>query len=227
MTQSKEHFIPLLTILFLALSTYACFSTPEPPGSPTLENVPTTVLIMPTPTVLPRHETIPIDSVKMSPETDLFPPVLHSPDWEAPVPVPGLINTSGAEDSPFIAPDGNTLTFFFTPDVEVPAEKQLLDGVTGIYISHKVDGEWTEPERIVLIETGDLSLDGCQFIQGNIMWFCTARIGNLRSIDLWTAEFVDGVWMNWHLIIGLVKCTSVAIIMPFSSTQIGKIASGE
>lgn len=198
MKHSKASVIPLVAIIFLTFSGYACFSTPEPPRSPTLVNAPTPEPILPTPTVPSRHGTIPVDAVKMSPEMDLFPPILHSPEWEAPVPVPGPINTAGAEDSPFITPDGNTLSFFFTPDVDVPAEKQLLDGVTGIYLSQKINDEWSEPEKVVLIETGKLALDGCQFIQGNIIWFCSARVGSTRGVDLWTAEYIDGVWTNWQ-----------------------------
>ncbi len=79
-----------------------------------------------------RESAIPSDAVKMTPATDVHPPVLHSSGWDAPVPLSSVINTAGAEDSPFILPDGNTLYFFFTPDVSVPAEKQVLDGVTGI-----------------------------------------------------------------------------------------------
>jgi hypothetical protein len=55
--------------------------------------------------------------------------------------VPGRVNTAGAEDSPFITPDGNTLIFFFPSDPNIPAEDQLGDGVTGIYISYKTDNE--------------------------------------------------------------------------------------
>jgi len=40
------------------------------------------------------------------------------------------VNTSGGEDSPFLLPDSQTLYFFFTPDVSIPTEKQLFDGVT-------------------------------------------------------------------------------------------------
>ena len=89
-------------------------------------------------TVVPlRSDTIPADAVKGTPATDNFKPVLHLDDWEDPVPMTGPINTAGAEDSPFITPDGNRF-FFFTPDVRVPAEKQLLDKVTGIWWSRKV-----------------------------------------------------------------------------------------
>jgi hypothetical protein len=34
-----------------------------------------------------REEAIPDDAVKMTPETDLFPPQLHSDEYEEPVPI--------------------------------------------------------------------------------------------------------------------------------------------
>lgn len=188
----------LIAITVLFLTSNSCQSSTLKPDIPALEGAQTIVPVEPSPTVLSRGDMIPTDAEKMTPDKDLFPPILHSSDWESPVPVPGSINTAGAEDSPFISPDGNTLTFFFTPDVDVPAEKQLLDGVTGIYTSHRVDGKWSEPQRIVLIESGKLSLDGCHFIQGNTLWFCSAREGNYRDIDLWTAEHKDGAWTNWQ-----------------------------
>lgn len=141
-----------------------------------------------------RGEAIPSDAVKMTPETDLMPPVLHSDDWYDPVPMPGPINTAGAEDSPFILPDGNTMFFFFSPDVRVPPEKQLLDKVTGIWWSKKVGGNWTEPERIILND--DLSLDGAEFVQGSKMWFASVRVGNYAEIDIYTARLVDGKWTD-------------------------------
>ena len=152
----------------------------------------------PTPQPLTRAESIPLDADKISPEEDLFPPQLHSQEWEQPVPVPGPINTAGAEDSPFITPDAKTLTFFFTPDPNVPAEVQIVDGVTGIYISHNIDGDWSEPERMVLQDPGKLSLDGCLFLQANIAWFCSAREGNFKGIDFWYAVFEDGMWTQWE-----------------------------
>lgn len=107
---------------------------------------------------------IPADAVKMTPETDMYPPILYSDEFEVPIPMPGPINTRGAEDSPFMMPDGNTFYVFFTPDVRVPAERQLLDNVTGIYFSHKVGGQWTEPELIVSQFAGEPKLDN----EGNL-----------------------------------------------------------
>lgn len=143
-----------------------------------------------------RMASIPANITKMTPETDLYPPIMHSPDWEDPVPLPYPVNTAGAEDSPFITPDGKTLYFFFTPDPSIPAMKQLVDNVTGIYVSKKVEGGWSEPERVVLND--DISLDGCEFVQGDTMWFCTARKGNMRPIDIYTAKFEDGKWGHWQ-----------------------------
>ncbi len=147
--------------------------------------------------IVPRDEAIPEDVVKITPETDPHPPILYSDDFEEPVPMPAPISTAGGEDSSFILPDGNTLYFFFTPDVRVPVEKQILDGATGIYVSHKVNGQWSEPERIFLQDPGKLAGDGCEFVQGNRMWFCTVREG-YAGIHWFTAEFKDGKWQNWQ-----------------------------
>ena len=73
--------------------------------------------------VLERESKIPADAVKMTPETDAYPPQIHSDEYGEPVPMPGPINTAGAEDSPFILPDGKTFYFVFVPDVRVPVEK--------------------------------------------------------------------------------------------------------
>ncbi len=134
----------------------------------------------------------------MNPASDEFPPVLHSDRYETPVPLGSGVNTPGAEDSPFVTPDGNTIYFFFTPDVSVPVEKQVTDGVTGIYVSRKKAGEWQPAERVVLQEKGKLSMDGAACVQDNRMWFASARGGNLRDVDIWTADYEDGKWQNFR-----------------------------
>jgi hypothetical protein len=139
-----------------------------------------------------REEFIPDGVVKVTPEIDVFPPVLHSDEWKEPVPMEGRINTAGAEDSPFITHEGNTFFFFFTPDVNVPANEQLLDGVTGIWWSKKVSETWTEPERIIL--SNDVSLDGAPFVLDNTMWFASIRSGNYGEVDIYLAKFRNGEW---------------------------------
>ena len=148
-----------------------------------------------------REETIPDDAVKMTPETDIYPPKLHSDEWMDPIPlsgpinIGGSINTAGVEDAPVISPDGNDLYFFFTPDVNIPANKQLLDGVTGIWWSHKQGDSWSEPIRVLLSEK--VALDGPVCIHENTLWFASFRVGNYgEDGDIWTATNEDEEWKN-------------------------------
>lgn len=139
-----------------------------------------------------RLAAIPTDAVKQTPAMDLNKPVVHSSLWAQPVPMPGPVNTAGAEDSPYITSNGTWFFFFFTPDVDVPAEKQLIDGVTGIWWTQKVGDEWTSPEKIRLHD--DVSLDGAQCVIGTTMWFASVRAGNYGEIDVYTASYSNGKW---------------------------------
>jgi hypothetical protein len=141
---------------------------------------------------------MPPDATKMTPELDALPPQLHSIGYEEPVPLSSIINTAGGADWAFMMPDGNTLYFWFTPDVSIPSEKQPLDDVTGIYVAQKRNGQWNEPERAYLQDVDELSLDGCLFIEGNTMWFCSARKGDYRGVDVRSAQSRDGLFTNWE-----------------------------
>ncbi len=154
----------------------------------------------PEPTTVPidRESLIPPDQVKILPETDIYPPRSVTDEYADPVPLPYPVNTAGAEDSAFIMPDGKTLYVWFTPNVSTPVEKQVLDGVTGIYVFQKVNGEWSPAERVMLQDPGKLSLDGCEFVLEDKMWFCAAREG-YTGLHWFTAEFIDGRWGNWQL----------------------------
>lgn len=144
-----------------------------------------------------REDKIPADISKRGPETDLHPPILHSEAYHQPVPLPYPLNTAGAEDSPFVLPDGRTLYFFFTPDVRVPPEKQLLDEVTGIWKSQKTGDVWGKPQRVWLQKPGKLALDGAVCIQGDEMWFASAREG-YTGMNMFIASWVNGSWSNWR-----------------------------
>ena len=134
---------------------------------------------------------------KVVSDQDYWPPVIEE-GWSQPEPLPSPINTAGGEDSPFILPDGQTLYFFFTPDVTIPAEKQLSDGLTGIWYTDQSATGWSEPERVWLESPNTVALDGCIFVHGNVMWFCSIRAGNYRNIDLYTAQLRNGFWTDWH-----------------------------
>ena len=151
----------------------------------------------PVPTAVPDRESlIPASQSKIIPETDLYPPKSLTSEYTDPVPLPFPVNTAGAEDSAFITPDGNTLYVWFTPDPSKPAEQQITDLVTGIYVFHKSEAGWSAAERVLLQDPGKLAGDGCEFVQGNRMYFCTVREG-YTGIHWFTAEFIDGKWQHW------------------------------
>jgi hypothetical protein len=143
-----------------------------------------------------RMDKLPADIAKRGPETDQYPPVLHSDEYQEPIPLSSVINTAGAEDSPFILPDGRTLYFFFTPDVRIPVEQQLLDSVTGVWVSSKIGNSWIEAERLWLQDPGKLSLDGAVAIQDDEMWFASAREG-YNGVNMFTAKYIGGKWTSW------------------------------
>ena len=59
--------------------------------------------------------------------------------------------------------------FFFTPDVDIQPEKQLLDKVTGICVSEMQGDVWSKPQRVILEDPGKLALDGREFVQDNVI----------------------------------------------------------
>jgi len=181
----------MIAIMLAFVLIFGCVS--QQPGEPQKNITPPAEKFWPN---ITREAIVPASAVKMTLENDSYPPILHSDEWKEPVPLGLPVDTAGAEDSPFITPDGNTLYLFFTPDVSVPVEKQVLDNVTGIWVSKKQNGIWSEPQRVWLQDPGKLSLDGCEFVQGNTMWFCAAREG-YTGIHWFTAEFRNGKWQDW------------------------------
>jgi len=175
---SKKAIVVVFAVVLVFALLVGILATPQgtPPPGPT------------------RDEAIPENAVKMMPEDDLFIPVVHGSEWVQPVPMPGPVNTAGAEDSPFITPDGQRFFFFWTPDMNIPLQQQILDGVTGIWWCQMVGGEWTEPEKIALHD--DLSMEGAEVVQGDLMWFASVRAGNIGEVDVYSTEFSNGVWGN-------------------------------
>ncbi len=139
-----------------------------------------------------RLAAIPTTAAKVTLEQDQVPPVLHSGRWQQPVPLAGPVNTAGAEDSPYVTPDGGEFYFFFTPDMNIPLQQQLTDGVTGIWVSRRdpETGGWSDPVRVAL--GASTCLDGCEVVWGDTMWFGSVRVGNIGEIDVYTARRTGG-----------------------------------
>jgi hypothetical protein len=142
-----------------------------------------------------REGAIPLSAVKVTPDTDIERPVLNSGEFEDPIPLPGPVNTAGAEDAPVVSRNGRDLFFFFTPDVSVPPEEQLFDCVTGVWWSQRVGSSWSEPVRAWLSNT--YSLDGPMCTRGGTLWFASFRQGGYREGDIYTATF-DGTAWHWQ-----------------------------
>lgn len=186
MKMKNRYWKMLLSLIAFITLSLACGEITNP-----LSNSVTPTSAPPAP--ISRLESIPANAVKMTPEQDSFPPVA-APGWSQPVPVE-WVNTAGAEDSPFIMPDGQTLYFFFTPDINIPAQEQVGDGVTGIWMTTHSREIWVE-QRVLLADLAEPHLDGCPFVMDDWMAFCSIRAGNQREIDIYTAEFKDGRWIN-------------------------------
>jgi hypothetical protein len=144
-----------------------------------------------------REDTVPATSIKMTLGNDPAPPQL-APAFKNlycdPAPLNGPINTAGGEDSAFITPDGNTLYFWFNGDQTKNEHEQAQEPLTGIYQSQKAAGNWQEPRRLFLQYFNRMAFDGAETVRGSTLWFASAREGNYRGMDIWTAELVDGRW---------------------------------
>lgn len=142
-----------------------------------------------------RHGAIPGDVVKGTPDNDEHPPVLHSAEFDEPTPLP-VISTAGAEDSPFIPADRDELYFFFAADVRQDPSVQVLDPANGIWVSRRAGGQWQEPELVWLQDPGVLALNGCAWVGGNEIVFCTAREG-YDGLRWFRAERAGARWSGW------------------------------
>ena len=90
------------------------------------------------------------------------------------------------------------LYFFFAADVRQSPTIQIQNPVNGIWLSKRTGGAWQEPTLVWLQQPGSSALNGCPYVGGNELYFCTAREGYF-GINWFKAEYVDGAWKNWIL----------------------------
>lgn len=143
-----------------------------------------------------RHAAIPGDRAKVTPQEDPTPPILHSLDFQDPVPLP-VISTAGAEDAPFIPAGREELYFFFAADVRQDPGIQILNPANGIWRSRRVGAEWEEAILVPLQDPGQLALNGCPFVGEGEMFFCSAREG-YTGLNWFRATKENGRWANWQ-----------------------------
>ncbi len=177
---------PLVTLLALLLSTAGC-SGDGGAGPEDDEGYPD----------VDRYAAIPGDVVKGTPETDPSPPILHSPDFTDPAPLPQPVNSAGSEDAPFIPAADDALFFFFAADLRDDASLQIQNPVNGIWVARRNGTGWAEPSLVWLQDPGVPALNGCPFVSGDGMLFCTIREG-FPELGWFEADKEAGSWENWR-----------------------------
>lgn len=146
-----------------------------------------------------REDLIPQEIYKMSPDNDPNPPLSLSDEYEDPLPLPYPVNTRGAEDSPFIMPNGETLYVWFTPDANADITTQAVDKATGIYRFRKTTDGWSAAERLWLEDADKAHLDGCGFFQDNQIWFCGVREG-IEGMRWFSSQEMENVWSSPEIV---------------------------
>jgi len=199
----KKKWLLIIGIVFVLLVLAVIGNINKEPKEPPAE-IPDGILVSEIPETEPidRISRIPSDIVKGTPENDQYPPITHSDEYEQAIPMPGPINTAGAEDAAFIPYGRNELYYTFVTDVREPAHIQIRDNAIGIWVSKKVNGEWGEPEKITLHD--DLSLDGCEYIKGDEMYFCSVRAGYEGPV-WFKAYYKDDKWQDWEYVGDILK----------------------
>jgi len=92
----------------------------------------------------------------------------------------------GDDREPWIMPDGNTIYF--------KSDRSAGDGnVNDIFVTHKVDGVWQEPELVGYPVSTDEGNEHCPVLQEfadgvSRLCFSSARAGGYGGYDLWCSE---------------------------------------
>ncbi len=121
---------------------------------------------------------------------DICTSTLVDGEWTPAVIVPAPISTEYSEVEPLLSPDGNQLY--------IMSNRPGGLGSADIWVSEKVDGEWTEPRNLGVPFNSPYA-DHCLYFTGpdwNIAYWTSTRPGGYGGNDIWMSERVDGVWQQ-------------------------------
>ncbi|MEO6191152.1 MAG: tetratricopeptide repeat protein, partial [Saprospiraceae bacterium] len=101
------------------------------------------------------------------------------------------INTFLNEGAPAISPDGNTLVF-------ASCDRRESFGGCDLYISHKVNNKWTTSSNLSdKVNTTAYESQPCFADNGNILLFCSNRVGGYGGKDIWmTVKNKSNGWIK-------------------------------
>lgn len=100
----------------------------------------------------------------------------------------------GDDREPWITPDGNTI--YFKSDRLATSEPRNANDV---FVTHKVDGEWTEPERVPYPVSTDAGNEHCPMLlqDGETLCFASTREGGYGGSDIWcSTQDEEGNWQE-------------------------------
>ncbi|HAW90908.1 MAG TPA: hypothetical protein DCX61_09615, partial [Gemmatimonadetes bacterium] len=121
---------------------------------------------------------------------DICTSTLVDGQWSAAEIVPAPISTEYFEVEPLLSPDGNQLY--------IMSDRPGGMGSMDIWVSDKVDGEWTEPRNLGA-PINSPAADHCLYFTGpdwSVAYWTSTRPGGYGGNDIWRSERVDGVWQE-------------------------------
>jgi len=122
--------------------------------------------------------------------------------WNTPVNMGIPVNSAPATDvdplrlgddrEPWITPDGNTI-YFKSDRLATSSPRNAND----VFVTHKVDGEWGEPELVPFPVSTDEGNEHCPMLlqDGRTLCFASMREGGYGGSDIWCSwQDDDGNW---------------------------------
>ena len=100
----------------------------------------------------------------------------------------------GDDREPWITPDGNTI-FFKSDRLATTTPRNAND----VFVTHKVDGVWTEPELVPFPVSTDDGNEHCPMLlrDGETLCFASSREGGYGGSDIWCSQRdEDGNWQD-------------------------------
>lgn len=126
-----------------------------------------------------------------TPGSDICVSTLVDGDWSEPEVVGAPISTSEhVEVEPLLSPDGNQLY--------IMSDRPGGLGGMDIWVSDKVNGEWTEPRNLGA-PINSPHMDHCLYFFGenwDVAYWTSTRPGGFGGNDIYMSRRVDGVWQE-------------------------------
>ena len=135
----------------------------------------------------------------LSPETEAA-PVSTNFGIDSGIPVNAAPATNidplrrGDDREPWITPDGNTI-YFKSDRLATTTPRNASD----VFVTHKVEGGWTEPELVPYPISTDAGDEHCPMLlqDGQTLCFASSRAGGYGGSDIWCSqEDENGNWQE-------------------------------